>query len=61
MKQKNITVVNVCVPDVGKLTQEEQKRFYAATVRGRAARRQTAREGICRSRTRRFTVTAVTT
>ena len=30
MKQKNITVVNVGVPDVGKLTQEEQKRFYAA-------------------------------
>lgn len=32
MKQKNITVVNVGVPDVGKLTQEEQKRFYAAML-----------------------------
>lgn len=32
MKQKNITVVNVGVPDVGRLTQEERKRFYAAML-----------------------------
>lgn len=32
MKQKNITVVNVSVPDVGRLTQEERKRFYAAML-----------------------------
>lgn len=32
MKQKNITVVNIGVPDVGKLAQEEQKRFYAAML-----------------------------
>lgn len=32
MKQKNITVVNVGVPDVGRLAQEERKRFYAAML-----------------------------
>lgn len=32
MKQKNITVVNVGVPDIGRLTQEERKRFYAAML-----------------------------
>ena len=32
MKQKTITVVNVGVADVGMLTQEEQKRLYAAML-----------------------------
>lgn len=32
MKQKNITVVNVGVPDVGRLAQEERKRLYAAML-----------------------------